>query len=327
MANPESVGIMSGAFFVSKSDILKWYNDFFKAGISKIEETATGALHCQVLDSIFPGKVPLFKVKFNAKTEHEYVQNFKVLQAVFNDQQIKKYVDVDKLVKAKYQDNLEFCQWIKNFWDAKYSGEPYDAPLRREQAAKQYTAARAAKGAGSGVKPPSGPTGLKRPAVSPAPKAPAAAPKPAVKSPAPAATAAAPAAAVAAAHPADDAAKPAAVAAAAKKAAGDSGDDSAKVAELNQKLTKLRLTIEGLEKERNFYFGKLREIEVLCQTNEDQDAATKQKVLEVLYATDENEDFEAPAADAAATEPADETAAPAEDQAAPAAETADEETF
>jgi len=85
-------------------------------------------------------------------------------------------------------------------------------------------------------------------------------------------------------------------------ASGD--DDSAKVAELNRQLTKLRLTIEGLEKERNFYFGKLREIEVLCQTNEDQDAATKQKILEVLYATDENEDFEAPAADAdAAAEP------------------------
>lgn len=32
-------------------------------------------------------------------------------------------------------------------------------------------------------------------------------------------------------------------------------DDSSKVTELNEKLAKLRATIEGLEKERNFYFG------------------------------------------------------------------------
>jgi RP/EB family microtubule-associated protein len=35
--------------------------------------------------------------------------------------------------------------------------------------------------------------------------------------------------------------------------------------ELNAQLIESKLTIEGLEKERDFYFGKLRDIEVLCQ--------------------------------------------------------------
>lgn len=42
------------------------------------------------------------------------------------------FLQVDKLVKAKYQDNLEFCQWIKRYFDLNYSGEPYNALQRRK---------------------------------------------------------------------------------------------------------------------------------------------------------------------------------------------------
>ena len=41
-------------------------------------------------------------------------------------------IQVDKLIKARYQDNLEFCQWIKRFFDLNYSGEPYNALQRRK---------------------------------------------------------------------------------------------------------------------------------------------------------------------------------------------------
>jgi len=54
--------------------------------------------------------------------------------------------------------------------------------------------------------------------------------------------------------------------------------------ELNAQLLDSKLTIEGLEKERDFYFGKLRDIEVLCQ--EQESAEFSQKVLAVLYQTE-----------------------------------------
>lgn len=35
---------------------------------------------------------------------------------------------MDKLVKGRFQDNFEFLQWFKKFFDANYQGEPY-SPL------------------------------------------------------------------------------------------------------------------------------------------------------------------------------------------------------
>lgn len=48
----------------------------------------------------------------------------------------------------------------------------------------------------------------------------------------------------------------------------------------------LKQTIDGLEKERDFYFGKLRDIEVLCQEAEENPII--QKILGILYATEVN---------------------------------------
>ena len=37
----------------------------------------------------------------------------------------------------------------------------------------------------------------------------------------------------------------------------------AKIEELTQQVVDMKLTIDGLERERDFYFGKLRDIEVI----------------------------------------------------------------
>lgn len=36
-------------------------------------------------------------------------------------------IPVDRLVKGRFQDNFEFVQWFKKFFDANYDGQPYDA--------------------------------------------------------------------------------------------------------------------------------------------------------------------------------------------------------
>ena len=54
-------------------------------------------------------------------------------------------------------------------------------------------------------------------------------------------------------------------------------------------MNEMKATIDSLERERDFYYGKLRDIEVLCQTNDQNDEKNliTDKILEILYATEE----------------------------------------
>jgi RP/EB family microtubule-associated protein len=58
---------MEGAFFISRTDLVNWINDVLHLQYKKLEEAANGAAFCQVLDVIYPNKVPMSRVNFNAK--------------------------------------------------------------------------------------------------------------------------------------------------------------------------------------------------------------------------------------------------------------------
>lgn len=81
--------------------------------------------------------------------------------------------------------------------------------------------------------------------------------------------------------------------------AAKSNDGSATViTDLNGQITELKVTVDGLEKERDFYFGKLREIEILVQeqlelTDQDNDDTNCIRDIQaILYRTEEG--FEVP---------------------------------
>jgi hypothetical protein len=78
------------ALIVFCAAILEWLNTTFSFHITKIEETASGAVACQILDSIFPGEVPMSKVRWDAKSSHEFVGNYKIIQQVFEKRGIDR---------------------------------------------------------------------------------------------------------------------------------------------------------------------------------------------------------------------------------------------
>jgi len=138
---------------LSRTEMLAWVNNSLDLSLKKIEQLASGSAYCQFMDMLFPGSVSLKKVKFQAIQEHEYIQNFKLLQASFVKMKCDKNIPVQRLVKARFQDNFEFVQWFKKFFDANYDGNAhggnYQASEQRKTAGSRPTPARLGAAGGS----------------------------------------------------------------------------------------------------------------------------------------------------------------------------------
>ncbi|XP_044265715.1 microtubule-associated protein RP/EB family member 1 isoform X1 [Tribolium madens] len=243
---------------LSRHDMLAWVNECLQSSFGKIEELCTGAAYCQFMDMLFPGSVQLKRVKFRTNLEHEYIQNFKILQAGFKKMGVDKIIPVDKLIKGRFQDNFEFLQWFKKFFDANYDGRDYDA-LDARGGITLGSAAHDHHVGGlvphhAPAKP--APTRQGKRTTGPLTKPTLDMPKvntvrPITKNP------------------------------------QNKGGDAGRLDELTNQIAEFKITIDGLEKERDFYFGKLRDIEVMCQESEDSQNPLIQKILDVLYATEE----------------------------------------
>lgn len=233
----------------SRQELLAWLNNLLQLNVTKVEQCGTGAALCQIYDSIFQD-LPMSRVKFNVNTEYAYLQNFKILQNSFTKHQIDRAIPIEALIKCKMQDNLEFLQWTKRYWDQYFPGGDYDALARRKASgAPASTAPPPTTARTSGVG-----TGAARRGTTPT------------------------------------------TAARATRPGGPGPGSAALVNENNQ----LKETIQGLERERDFYFSKLRDIELLLQQaievdpeiEKDEEGLVKH-IQTILYSTEEG--FEIPA--------------------------------
>ncbi|CDJ41968.1 microtubule-associated protein RP/EB family member 3, putative [Eimeria tenella] len=292
-ADPSSVGMMEGAFFVGRTELLEWLNSSLQLKLSKVEECASGCVYLQALDWLLGprSRVAMAKVKWGAKLEYEFVHNYKLLQAAFDAHQVHKHIEVNKLVKAKYQDNLEFLQWLKAFCDRQaplYATDvPYD-PLERRRL-------------GIGPFPAWAPVGPEGPPKKPA--AAAYASSTAAAKPAAAAHAssrcrvqqqqqqqrAGPGGSGASAgssqkrqqqqHAQQEPQQPSQ-----QRFRGDAAAAAAAAA-----VETLQGELQQAVLERDFYYGKLRRIEILCEAP-GQTALSVEQVQAILYAKDDPEE-------------------------------------
>uniref|UniRef100_A0A8D0HEA0 Microtubule-associated protein RP/EB family member 3 n=1 Tax=Sphenodon punctatus TaxID=8508 RepID=A0A8D0HEA0_SPHPU len=246
---------------LSRHDMLSWVNDSLQLNYTKIEQLCSGAAYCQFMDMLFPGCIHLRKVKFQAKLEHEYIHNFKVLQAAFKKMGVDKIIAVERLVKGKFQDNFEFIQWFKKFFDANYDGKEYNPLLARQgqDVAPSPNPGdqifnKPKKPIGTAVPQRTSPTGPK--SIQHPTRVTKMVPSNIIRKNPP-------------------------------TARNGASEADAQILELNQQLMELKLTVDGLEKERDFYFSKLRDIELICQEHESENTAVISGIIGILYPTEE----------------------------------------
>ncbi|KAJ6888536.1 microtubule-associated protein RP/EB family member 1A [Populus alba x Populus x berolinensis] len=181
------------------------------------------------------------------------IQNYKVLQDAFNKLKIEKHIEVNRLVKGRPLDNLEFLQWLKRYCDSVNGGimnENYNPVERRSKGGKDRNSKgsqkttkslrannmhNSASGDTVDLNKMSGPKHGRGSAVA------------------------------------------------------GGATFSEEIQALSKEVTNLKLSVDHLEKERDFYFAKLRDIEILCQIPEMEDLPMTVAIKKILYAADAKE--------------------------------------
>ncbi|XP_026544909.1 microtubule-associated protein RP/EB family member 1 [Notechis scutatus] len=222
---------------LSRHDMLAWINESLQLTLTKIEQLCSAVPTTDAMTFKEESHPVWWQVFLESSLNYDFQKFF--------------IIPVDKLVKGKFQDNFEFVQWFKKFFDANYDGKDYD-PVAARQGHETCPAPalvvpilnKPKKNLGSGGTAPTRPMVAQRTTVANKPGPPMI-----------------------------------------KKAPGGIGEEES--AELIQQINALKITVEDLEKERDFYFGKLRNIELICQENEGESDPVLQRIVEILYATDE----------------------------------------
>jgi hypothetical protein len=99
---------LTDAYSHTISAYVDFINGLLDLNLGKIEETASGAVACQIVDLMFPGTIAMSKVNWAARSDYEFVQNYKLLQSAFTKHHIQRHIDVNKLVRGARRISLPF---------------------------------------------------------------------------------------------------------------------------------------------------------------------------------------------------------------------------
>jgi len=187
---------------------------------------------------------------------------------------------VDRLIKLKFQDNLEFLQWIKKYWDTHCDGAsavqiPTTVPTAAAVVERRTSAPNARTSTTISTTFPVASKLNRSSSINSNPKVQL--------------------------HQQQQQQHIASSATAPIQATNSSNNSNAnahsalQLAALTKTITELKLSVDEMEKERDFYFNKLRDIEILTQKITEPEILSSlffKQITEILYTTEEG--FEIP---------------------------------
>ncbi|CAB0015294.1 unnamed protein product [Nesidiocoris tenuis] len=232
---------------LSRHEMLAWINQFLVEKHHKIENLCSGAAYCVAMERLFPNCIPVKRIKMKANQEHEYIQNYKLLQQIFKRYGVDKDVPVSRLVRGKFQDNFEFLQWFKKFYDA-------NAGYRHPAVAQKIPSGSGdARSRGNEGGPPSTTPVIIRRAT----------------------------------YSKDECGqKPESASSSDKNTRPEEEMHQKRIEDLLAEIEYYKQEIGEMDKDVTFYFNKLRMVEDLCQ-NERHQSPLMEDILKILWATED----------------------------------------
>lgn len=117
-------------------ELLGWINDFLCLDQGKIEELSDGTAYSQLVDAVHPGKVPLQKLLWSARTQSERVKNLNVLEKAMRECGMNKSISAEKIAGGSFPENLALLQFLHTYIQRNAPGAhlQYDGAQRRREA-------------------------------------------------------------------------------------------------------------------------------------------------------------------------------------------------
>lgn len=123
---------------LSRQQLLAWVNQAVDADYPDLSALSDGIAYCQILDAIYPAKVPLYRLIFDARRPDEKTANLRLLAEVLQRCELSQDVlPVSRLAAGRLTDHIDLLFFL---YDLEGKVAPsafanYPAYERRESAA------------------------------------------------------------------------------------------------------------------------------------------------------------------------------------------------
>lgn len=129
----KAITVLPNVRNTSKKELMDFLQQYINPRLERIEDLGSGIDLCFGMFLLFPNSIKISEIRFgktlSVSARHN---NFKRLQSAFNAVGVEKNFPMENMMRGNFQANYYFGQWFKGFFEANYSGEPYDVNQLRQ---------------------------------------------------------------------------------------------------------------------------------------------------------------------------------------------------
>jgi len=120
-------------------ELLEWVNKLCESDYPRIESLSDGVAYAQILDMLHPRTIPLSRIVFLPRSIEDNAKNLRMVADALNKIKAKKPLDISKLSQGKFAEHMDLVQWMYSYFQKNQSlvKGKYSAYTKRLEAYKR----------------------------------------------------------------------------------------------------------------------------------------------------------------------------------------------